>query len=299
MDNIYEYIISHEFMNDFKKNQQYTILTDGELWANNEHITWYSFADFLQSNANHKQKDQEKNKAPLIICIAEKLTSHDILLLKKDLPPLHHWLSLHTGVSSLGEKNMPEENDITRLLSHEYIIKEPYSHKNLQHIIHHMPTSSYSRIENLPLPRALATTWHTSDDTIFISGKKTSSDLTILTSASCIDKVASAVHLYTQWSSDIFDLYITTTRKNSLDKDIKESIERTQRILFVIDHKATEEICMFLNQLILQTSGEQIRIHYLFPQYHLVQSILSDYREEESLFDRDSIANFIESILQE
>lgn len=288
---MYEYISSQEFIRDLKNDQGYTIITDRIIWENTKNVTRYNFSDLFE-------KGKKISENTIMICIAYWMTAKDMLILKNILPNNHHRVSMNPWVTSLREKNMPEENDIIHMLSKQYNVVEPYGYNHFQHIIWwNIP--SYSRIFDVPLPELLSTTWKVSESSIFISGSEISSELTIVTTPSCVDKVASAIHSYTQWSSDIFDLYVSHHFSNSLDQSIIESIKKTQRALFIIDHKATEEMCLFLERLVQKKCWKEIYIHYLFPQHHIVESILSDYNEEESLFDKDSIENFISSILEE
>ena len=50
---------------------------------------------------------------------------------------------------------MPEENDITSMISQGYHVTEPYSIKNLKYIISNN-IKTYNRVENTPLPKSLS-----------------------------------------------------------------------------------------------------------------------------------------------
>lgn len=66
----------------------------------------------------------------------------------------------------------------------------------------------------------------------------------------------------------------------------------------IIDHKATEEIWMYYDTLIKsQTQGEDITIQYIFPQFHLVASILPEYIYEEAKFDQPAFMDYLASHL--
>jgi hypothetical protein len=61
----------------------------------------------------------------------------------------------------------------------------------------------------------------------------------------------------------------------------------------VIDHKATEELWLFCDTLIKQHAGKGIHIQYIFPQFHLVSSILEEYVYEEAQFDQPAFESYI------
>ena len=60
-----------------------------------------------------------------------------------------------------------------------------------------------------------------------------------------------------------------------------------------MDHKATEEIWIYCDALIKQYCGQDITIQYIFPQFHLVSSILPEYIYEEARFDQPAIEAYI------
>lgn len=97
---------------------------------------------------------------------------------------------------------------------------------------------------------------------------------------------------------DIFDLHIWSHIGSNLQTDIINDIKESKRVLVILDHKATEEIWFYISALIQKYCGKGIELHCLFPQYHIVQSILPEYIYEESLFAEDNIMSFIESILE-
>ena len=97
---------------------------------------------------------------------------------------------------------------------------------------------------------------------------------------------------------NIFDLHVWSHIGSHLQTNIINDIKESKRVLVILDHKATEEIWIYINTLIQKYCGKGIELHCLFPQYHIVQSILPEYIYEESLFAEDNIMSFIESILE-
>lgn len=121
--------------------------------------------------------------------------------------------------------------------------------------------------------------------------------MTVLSGVSCIDKVASALHTVSNGSLDMFDLYARSSIQKTLDKPLQDSIKKSKRVLVVLDHKATEEIRVFIDSLLREQCGDGLHIHYLFPQYHITQSILPEYIYEEANFNEQAIISFVENIL--
>lgn len=207
---------------------------------------------------------------------------------------IHHWISLHPGLMSLRNKNNPEENDITTMLGQGYQVREPYHGKQIiESIISKKP--SYHRIHDTYIPETINKKAKGSS-IVSIAGNN-SGNLTVLSGISCVDTVASALHAVSKGSLDMFDLYARSHINTTVDPELQASITKSKRLLVVIDHKATEELRVFINTLLRDHCGSDVQIHYLLPQYHLVQSILSDYINEEAAFDEQAIIDFVQSIL--
>ncbi len=94
MFNLYESIISHDFINQLASTKKYTIFTDDTVWIDTEVVKRYSFSDILVDKKNPKIVGD-------LICIARYLTSKDILLLNKIIQHSCTWISLNPGLMSI------------------------------------------------------------------------------------------------------------------------------------------------------------------------------------------------------
>ena len=77
------------------------------------------------------------------------------------------------------------------------------------------------------------------------------------------------------------------------------SLSHTQHLIIALDHQATQEIRLYYESLMKQYSElAHIDIQFIFPQFHLVESMLEDYIEEEALFAQEHIMGFFSDHLQ-
>jgi hypothetical protein len=288
MFNLYESIVSHDFIDQLDSKTHYTILTDDRVWIDTDMVRRHSFSDILMT------KDIPEIRGNLI-CIARYLTSKDILLLNEIIQHPCTWISLNPWLTSIISKKMPEENDIIVSLHQWYKVIEPISNGDM---IKALWTKSYLRIYDKPLPSK--TSKLARDNGIaYLSGSQRQSYFTVLSTLSCIDEVAGAIHNTSKWSENIFELYVWSEISTRLNSEIIESIRKTQHIIIIIDHKATEELRLFCDTLVKEHCGHQITIQYIFPQFHLVSSILSDYIFEEARFDQLSIEDYFADSIEQ
>lgn len=287
MINLFDYIVSQDFIADLEKNKKYSIITDGPCGINNSFIQWYTFDVVFDTMATEALKDT------IIVCISYTLSSHDFVVIDNHISQDHSRISLNPWVYSLREKNNPEENDIITMLGHGYDVREPCT---VQQIHQNINKKSYQRIHNTRLPITLHTT---KEDTLQIQSVEWEEDLiiTIVATPSCAETVARACN--TEWEKKNKDIFIQSHMTIELNQNIISSAQISGRILFIIDHKATEEICFLLEKIVKDTIWPSIKIHYLFPQYHLVSSILTEYLLEESMFDEFTMHEYIQSIINE
>lgn len=283
MINLYEYIVSNDFVNDLSKDTSYTIITDGEKSKNTENIQWLSYHEVLEKE--WKITLQWAN----ILCIAINLTSKDILVLDNLFTISCTWINCNPWIISMIKKSHPEENDIVPLLERGYTVKEPI---NTQDILKSLHKKTYLRIFDIPLAQKLSTL-HRDNGIAYIKGSQIQSHFTVLSTLSCSDSLSWALDTCSKWSDNIFELYLWSQISTELSKDIIHSIQRTQHIIIVIDHKATEELWLYCDTLIKQHCGNNITIQYIFPQFHLVSSILEDYLHEEAEFDQPAFEAYI------
>ena len=190
---------------------------------------------------------------------------------------------------SIIKKSSPEENDIVMMMNHWYNIKEPIHHEDM---ISSLQQKSYIRIFDKPIASRLALLdrknwiW-------YLSWSQSQSHFTVLSTVWSSDDVSWALTVCSKWSDNIFEFYIRSSISNILNDEIIASIQRTQHIIIIIDHKATEELRLFCDTLIKTYCGKQVTIQYIFPQFHLVSSILEEYLFEEAQFDQPAFETYI------
>jgi len=288
MINLYESLISHTFIDQLPTTTPYTICTDGQKWKNTNHVTWYSFVELLE--------DQKKSIfiSGKLICISYSITIQDIVLIDNLLQYPCTRINCNPWVMSIIKKSLPEENDILPMIERWYIVKEPINEYDL---ITSLQPKSYLRIFDMPIAQKLSTL---SRDTgiWYISWSQSQSHFTVLSTVSCSDAVGGALTQCSKWSDNIFEFFIRSSISIHLSQEIIASIQRTQHIILIIDHKATEELWLFCDTLIKQHCGKNITIQYIFPQFHLVSSILEDYIHEESQFDQPSLEAYISESIE-
>lgn len=224
-----------------------------------------------------------------IICIAQTLHHTEIKIIDDILDTSCVWISCNPWIMSIIEKNHPEDNDILPMLERWYTVKEPI---NTIDFIWSITEKSYLRIFNIPIPKKLSTLQR-DNGMAYLSWSQTQTHFTVLSTVSVSDNVVWALHHCSKWSENIFELYIWSEISTQLSKDIIQSVQRSQRIIIIIDHKATEELWLFCDTLIKQHCGNNVIIQYIFPQLHLVSSILIDYIFEEAHFDQPALEAYI------
>ncbi len=281
MINLYDFVVSRDFISYLSKDTTYTIFTDWERWDDTSYIHRFSFEELLQMKAHHEHWK--------IICIAQRLNHEDIRAIDNILQESCTWISCNPWIMSIIEKNHPEYNDILPMLERWYIIKEPI---NKEDLIWAINEQSYVRVFDIPIPNKLSTLQR-DHGIAYLSWSKTQTHFTVLSTTSASDNVVWALHNCSKGSDNIFELYIWSQISIELSKEIVQSIKRTQRVIIIIDHKATEELWLFCDTLIKQHCGNNVIIQYIFPQFHLVSSILIDYILEEAHFDQPAIEAYI------
>jgi hypothetical protein len=75
MINLYEYIISNDFISNLPQDTSYTIITDGEKGDSTNNIQWLSYHEILE------QQGKITLTGETTLCIAINLTSKDIITL--------------------------------------------------------------------------------------------------------------------------------------------------------------------------------------------------------------------------
>ena len=281
MINLYDFVVSHDFISYLSKDTTYTIFTDWEKWDDTNYIHRFSFEELLQMKAHHEHWT--------IICIAQTLHQEDIKTIDTILQRSCVWISCNPWIMSIIEKNHPEYNDILPMLERWYTVKEPI---NKEDFINAITEKSYLRIFNIPIPQKLSTLQR-DHGIAHLSWSQTQTHFTVLSTVSVSDNVVWSLHNCSKWSENIFELYIRSEISTQLSKEIIQSIQRSQCIIIIIDHKATEELWLFCDTLIKQHCGKNVIIQYIFPQFHLVSSILIDYIFEEAHFDQPALEAYI------
>lgn len=186
-------------------------------------------------------------------------------------------------------KSQAEKNDIILMLKSWYSIKEPIS---LEDLISSMQSKIYIRAIDTPVAEILSKLRQNSGIT-YLSGSQEKSHITVLSTVSCSDNVAGALKTASKGSDNIFEFYIRSEITTNLSPDLIESVKKTEHIIIIMDHKATEEIWIYCDALIKQHCWPEITIQYIFPQFHLVSSILPEYIYEEARFDQPAIESYI------
>ena len=283
MINLFEYVSSFDFIDDMPTSSV-TIISDKAPTKDLQTpFQYYHISDILQ------RKNFTAQDPILIIC--HTIGIQDILTLQKIIHGPTTRINLNPWLMSMLAKNNPEVDDIVIALAHRYTVIEPISR---DHFLHSLQANAYLRIYDTFLPETLQKIqWNEWYGKIVNSEAK--SDYIVLTSPAHIDEVASSLyHLAQSDEQDQYDLYVQHTFSNSLSAELIADIQRTQHIIIIIDHKATEQLWMFYDILLKeQTHTKEITIQYIFPQYHLVSSILPEYLYEEAQFDQRAFLEYI------
>lgn len=282
MINLYEYISSNDFTNKLPKDTTYTIFTDWEKGENSNNINWFSFIELFEKSVDITLWEH-------IICIANYITTEDIKEIDDVLKISCTWINCNPWLLSIIKKSNPEQNDILPMLERWYTVKEPISTDDL---ISSIDKKSYIRIFDIPLAEKLSELkWD--NGIAYLSWSQIQTHFTVLSTVSISDSIVGALNNCSKWSDNIFELYIWSHISTNLSKEVINSIKRTQHIIIIIDHKATEELWLFCDTLIKQHAGNNVNIQYIFPQFHLVSSILEEYINEEAQFDQPAFEWYI------
>lgn len=229
------------------------------------------------------------------IGIGLRITSQDMLTLNQRYGRDCTWINLGPGVESMINKHAPEEDDITNFLAVHYTITEPIDTDTLLSALqpHH-----YIRIHNTRLPHTLTTLTREEGIASLPSqhSQEISQKYTILTSSRSADTVMSAVHSLGQDHEIFCNVWVQQSRSNKLSPIFVDHLRQTKYLIIILDHKPTEAIWQYYSHLLKQYNFEDVRIHYMFPQYHLVNSILTDYIMEEAHFDVLAMINYIQTM---
>lgn len=283
MINLFEYVSSFDFIDDIPASSLIIISDKEPTKKLQTPFQYYHISDILKGEKFITQDP--------ILVICHNIGIQDIITLQKLINGPITRINLNPGLMSMLTKNNPEVDDIVVALAHHYTVVEPISR---DHFLHSLQSNVYMRIYDTFLPETLQQVqWNEWYGKIVDSEWK--SDYIVLTSPAHIDEVASSLyHLAQSDEQDQYDLYVQHTFSNKLSVELIADIQRTQHIIIIIDHKATEQLWMFYDILIKeQTQTKDITIQYIFPQYHLVSSILPEYLYEEAQFDQIAFLEYI------
>jgi len=89
MINLFDYIVSQDFIADLEKNKKYSIITDGPCGINNSFTQWYTFDVVFDTMATEAFKDT------IIVCISYTLSSHDLVIIDNHISQNHSRISLN------------------------------------------------------------------------------------------------------------------------------------------------------------------------------------------------------------
>lgn len=287
MINLYESIISHDFVANLPKKHTYTIFTDWKKGNDTDQVRRYNFSELL--------KDTKKIiVAWEVICIGQYITTKDMITFDNLIKISCTWINCNPGLMSIIKKSTPEENDIVMMMNHWYTIKEPISHEDM---ILSIGKKSYIRVFDKPIASKFSLL-DRNQGIGYLSWSQVQSHFTVLSTVSSSDDVSWALTVCSKWSDNIFEFYIWANIGTTLSSEIIFSIKRTQHIIIIIDHKATEELWLFCDTLIKTHCGNQVTIQYIFPQFHLVSSILEEYIHEEAQFDQPAFESYISESIE-
>ncbi len=285
-------LIDGSFLRFLDPGKIYDIYTDIDY--SNREILSYTKVLSLDGLLAWEQKQSNNNATTThIICITTKLTHRDILRIDAEDTRPKLWLSLHPGIMSIIHKYSNEEDDIPRMLSHGYTIREPYDQDTFIYLLHQ--TACYGRIIDTYIPEHIdsSTKKRSDSDYSIIHDHGHYHDTIILFGGSTIASVVQSISL-------VGDDHNTTLiaqwwwKASIDDASIVEHVRHASRIIIVVEHQATEAIWMYYDVLIKQYNPT-IHISYIFPQYNLVTSILPEYIYELAGFDSEKIAEYIRS----
>ena len=181
------------------------------------------------------------------------------------------------------------------MLGERYQVVEPIS---IDHLFSSLQQETYIRIHDRILPETLQKQlWDIGFTKIIDTDKH--SDYVLISSPAIIDDVVGSVHQLSEHTDFSCNLYIQSEFSIRLSHELIDDIRRTQHVIIIIDHKATEQLWMYYDTLIKeQTRLKEITIQYIFPQFHLVSSILPEYLYEEAQFDQPAFTNYLLSQIQ-
>lgn len=287
MIQLYDYVYSFDLLKDI--NQDLRIISDiTPPESLPKHIEYVSLQDIIQS------PEKYTSSSVPTIAISEKLTSKDMLRLQALTKSSYTRISLDPGLRSVLTKNNPESNDIVSFLKERYEVINPYTTQDISRAIL-SPTLRYLRISNTPLPEELS---HYITEEWFAYKKNqndvpTPPDYTVITDPSTLDKLARAQHTLASQAIATMDVFVHYRYPTQLPQPLIDSLEHTQHLIIILDHHATQELWLYYDTLIKQHNKLQhINIQFIFPQFHLLSSMLEDYIEEEALFDQQHIVDF-------
>lgn len=284
-------IIQWWFLSHLDPEKKYIIYSDisHEKRTLTPNIILLSLEELISS-----AKDSSLQDTSVIICITMKLTHQDILAVDSydNRPKL--WLSLHSGIMSSIYKHSIEEDDITRMLSQGYRVLEPYDESSFSDSLRQ--PAGYVRIIDAFLPDSIPVSHNKNSadsDFVLINTHDHYHDSVIITTGSSLTTVSQSIR--SDGEHTAFTLMVQWWWSDSIsDPTIIEHIKHASCVIIVIEHKATEAIWMYYDVLIKQYNP-QITLSYVFPQYHLLTSILPDYAYELVGFDSQRISEYIQS----
>jgi hypothetical protein len=250
--------------------------------------------DFKQDIPKTTQIKTNKKLQEHLICISYHLHSTEIIIRDDLLQIPCTWINCNPGLMSMITTSMPEDNDIITMIDRWYTVQEPIHIDSFTNSLH---PNSYIRIFDKPIA-TLFSQLQRDSWIAYLSGSQLQSHFTVLATVSCSDEVSGALAHCSHGSENIFEYYVRSHIGTSLSPEVISSIQRTWHIIIIIDHKATEQLWSFCDTLIKSHCGRGVTIQYIFPQFHLVSSILADYLYEEACFDQPAFESYISESIE-
>lgn len=283
MDTLFDYIVSYRFLDTL---EQGTILISDHIpdSAQSKHIHYYDIPSAIS------QADK-LSKTDKILWLWTTINTSDMLSINRLLGQEINWINLYPGLESMLHKNSAESNDIIQFLEQGYTVYEPITADDLKL---QWTKKWYYRIT----PHFSTTNIPSSTNDFIPVQTDPDSSYTIISSIGSYTRVLWAIHQFQQHHGIWFNLFIHKKFASQVSEELISSLKQSKKAIIIIDHRATEEIWNYYENLINQNLANPIDLHFVFPQFHLVQSILPDYIYEEAYFDEIAISDYLESLFQ-
>jgi len=189
-----------------------------------------------------------------------------------------------------------DKRDIAKAMSFGFEVFEPYTQEDISNYLNNKSSKKYIRTsENTVFAEHLPEADYVDENNLLISLQKywfQWSNWTIITlGMNTVASIHAGTTLQEKWKS--MDIFVSKTANISFCKTLQESIQRTEKLIIIIDQHPGSMYESFIKAKLFDIWLYETEIFFITPNYQLITTTIAEYIAEQAKFDWINIAKKI------